>query len=65
VHLENREMALNQLFKRLQAMIGGDRDRLVIIKADRTVELNKAVAVMDVAKAAGAGRLCLATEKRF
>ena len=34
-----------------------------ILKADREVILNKAVNVMDVAKAAGAGRLCLATEK--
>ena len=46
-------------------MIGGDRDRLVVIKADRAVILNKAVKVMDLAKAAGAGRLCLATEKDF
>jgi len=29
------------------------------------VVLNKAVKVMDLAKAAGAGRLCLATEKDF
>lgn len=61
--LENREVSLNELFKRLQVMIGSAQDRLVVIKADRTVVLNKAVAVMDIAKAAGAGRLCLATEK--
>ncbi len=61
--LENREVALNDLFKRLQEKIGAAQDRLVVIKADRTVVLNQAVAVMDVAKAAGAGRLCLATEK--
>ena len=36
---------------------------LVVIKADREVILNKAVKVMDIVKAAGAGRLCLATEK--
>jgi biopolymer transport protein ExbD len=35
----------------------------VIIKADKTVILNKAVKVMDIAKAAGAARLSLATEK--
>ena len=61
--LENRQMALNELFQRLQEKIGSTPDRLVVIKADRTVVLNQAVAVMDVAKAAGAGRLCLATEK--
>lgn len=61
--LENREVPLSDLFKRLQEKIGTAKDRLVVIKADRTVVLNQAVAVMDVAKAAGAGRLCLATEK--
>jgi biopolymer transport protein ExbD len=43
--------------------IPNDPDRLVIIKADKTVILNKAVKVMDIAKAAGAARLSLATEK--
>ena len=61
--LENREVALHELFKRLRSMLAGGDDRLVVIKADRSVVLDKAVRVMDVAKAAGAGRLCLATEK--
>jgi biopolymer transport protein ExbD len=47
----------------LGRLIGQERDRLVLIKADRAVILNHAVRVMDVAKAAGAGRLCLATDK--
>lgn len=64
-YLDNKETALNELFDRLQEMIGKNRDRLVVIKADRGVVINKAVRVMDVAKAAGAGRLCLATEKDF
>ena len=63
--LMNEEIPLNILFTELKKMIGGDRDRLVVIKADRAVILNKAVKVMDLAKAAGAGRLCLATEKEF
>jgi biopolymer transport protein ExbD len=46
-------------------MIGGHENKLVVIRADRRVILNKAVKVMDIAKAAGAGRLCLATEKEF
>jgi len=61
--LMNKEISLDALFKDLKKMIGNDKDRLVVIKADRGVILNKAVRVMDVAKAAGAGRLCLATEK--
>ena len=61
----NKEVPLNILFSELKKMIGGQKDRLVVIKADRSVILNKAVKVMDIAKAAGAGRLCLATEKDF
>ena len=63
--LMNQETPLNILFAELKKLIGGDKDRLVVIKADRAVILNKAVKVMDIAKAAGAGRLCLATEKDF
>lgn len=61
--LENRELALNELFSRLQTLIGQGPDRLVVIRADRSVVLDKAVQVMDMARAAGAGRLFLATEK--
>jgi biopolymer transport protein ExbD len=64
-YLMNQPVALDQLFNRLKRMIGNDPDRLVVVKSDRRVILNKAVKVMDVAKAAGAGRLCLATEKDF
>ncbi len=61
--LENREVSVEVLFDRLKEMIGVREDKLVVVRADRAVVLNKAVKVMDVAKAAGAGRLCLATEK--
>ncbi len=63
--LMNKEVPLNILFSEIKKMIGSQKDRLVVIKADRAVILNKAVKVMDLAKAAGAGRLCLATEKDF
>ena len=63
--LENEEVSLAMLFDRLKEMIGGKENRLVVIRADRAVILNKAVKIMDLAKAAGAGRLCLATEKEF
>jgi biopolymer transport protein ExbD len=63
--LGTQEVSLAQLLERLREMIGGDENKLVVIRADRSVILNKAVKVMDVAKAAGAGRLCLATEKDF
>ena len=65
VFFENREVPLNQLFQYLKEKIGERRDLPVVIRADRSIMLNNAVRVMDVAKAAGAGRLVLATEKEF
>jgi biopolymer transport protein ExbD len=59
------ELSIARLFDRLKEMIGNRENKLVVIRADRAVVLNKAVKVMDIAKAAGAGRLCLATEKDF
>ncbi len=63
--LLNKQMSEDMLFKRLKAMIAGKKNRLVVVKADRAVIVNKAVKIMDLAKAAGAERLCLATEKNF
>ena len=63
--LENREIPLNELFAVLKERLQGKEDGLVVIKADSAVVLDKAVRVMDVAKAAGAGRLVLATEKPY
>ncbi len=63
--LGTQEVSLARLFDRLKEMIGGQENKLVVVRADRAVMLNKAVKVMDIAKAAGAGRLCLATEKDF
>jgi biopolymer transport protein ExbD len=63
--LFNKQMSEEMLFKKIKEMIGEQKDRLVVVKADRTVILNKAVKIMDLVKAAGAGRLCLATEKDF
>jgi biopolymer transport protein ExbD len=61
--IDNESLAISELFTRLQEMIGTDPDRLVIIKADKEAVLNEVVTVMDIAKAAGASRLTLATEK--
>jgi len=63
--LGTREFSYAGLFDRLREMIKNRTDKLVVVRADRAVVLNKAVKVMDIAKAAGAGRLCLATEKDF
>ena len=63
--LGTEEVSIVRLFDRLKEKIGSQENKLVVIRADRAVILNKVVKVMDVAKAAGAHRLCLATEKDF
>ena len=63
--LANKQLSLDELFNRLKTLLAKSDNGLVVIKADRRVVLNKAVAVMDVAKAAGAKRLCLATKKEY
>lgn len=64
-YMGDREVPFEALYDRFRELIGDQDDQLVVIKADRQVILNKAVKVMDLAKAAGAGRLCLATEKDY
>ena len=61
--MENKAVPLNELFVIIKGRIGVQSDIPVVIKADKSVILNKAVRVMDVAKAAGADRLVLATER--
>jgi biopolymer transport protein ExbD len=64
-YMSNTQIPIDMLYTRIQQLLGNDTDRLIVVKADRTVMLNKAVRVMDIAKAAGAARLCLATEKGY
>lgn len=61
--LGNHEFSHAELFDQLKARLATKNNKLVVIKADRDVVLNGAVKVMDLAKAAGAERLSLATEK--
>lgn len=62
-YIHDKPIPDDRIFQRLKQMIGKSQNLLVVVKADRAVVLNKAVRVMDLAKAAGAGKLCLATEK--
>jgi len=63
--LGTEELSLATLFDRLKEKLGSRENKLIVVRADRLAILNKVVKVMDIAKAAGAGRLCLATEKDF
>ena len=62
-YLEKNQIPLEVLFEKLRSKINRRDNELVVIKADRELIINKVVKVMDICKAAGAGRLCLATEK--
>jgi biopolymer transport protein ExbD len=63
VFMDNRTVPLDALFTIVKGKLEGGGNVPVVIKADKSVMLGKAVRVMDVAKAAGADRLVLATEK--
>ncbi len=63
VYLGKAPVDFNDLFGRLRDEIIARPDRLVVIKADGSIMLDRAVKVMDIARAAGAQRLFLATEK--
>jgi biopolymer transport protein ExbD len=62
IFIGEEEMDEPRLYDRLRSLIGNDAHKLVIVKADREIILNKAVKVMDIAKTAGAERLCIATD---
>ena len=64
VYMDDALVPLNLLYKKIKTRLGGRVDLPVVIKADRSVILDKAVNVMDIAKAAGAERLVLATERK-
>ncbi len=63
IYMDNRPVPLSDLFTIIKGKLEEMAGTPVVIKADKSVMLNKVVRVMDVAKAAGADRLVLATEK--
>jgi biopolymer transport protein ExbD len=50
-----------QLFATLEKLLADTRDKLVILKGDKSVLLGKAVNILDVAQQAGATGIALAT----
>ena len=64
VYMDEQVVPLNLLYAKIKDQLSGKSDLPVVIKADRAVILDKAVNVMDIVKAAGAGKLVLATERK-
>jgi len=63
VYLAGRELNYKNLYGKLHSLIKNSNNKLVVVKSDRNVILDKVVSVMDIAKDAGAEKLSIATEK--
>lgn len=61
LHLNDEPVAWPELEGRLRALLARDPTATVLLKADRSVRLERAVALMDTAKASGAQKLVLST----
>lgn len=63
VYMGGHTVTLNELLQTVQQRLASDPETVVVIKADRSLVLDRVVHVIDVIKAAGASRLRLATER--
>jgi biopolymer transport protein ExbD/biopolymer transport protein TolR len=61
LYLNNDQVTLDNLGRKLSTALKNDRESIVIIKADKTVTLQNTVQVIDIAKAVGATRFMIAT----
>jgi biopolymer transport protein ExbD len=59
--LNGEQLVVSSLGPKLANLIGNDKEQVVIIRADRTVSLQRTVEVIDVAKAVGAAKFMIAT----
>jgi biopolymer transport protein ExbD len=62
IYLNQEKIALADLGSRLRTLLAKAPERMVVIRADKDISLQKAVEVVDVAKLAGAQRFMIATE---
>ncbi|ROQ93188.1 ExbD/TolR family protein [Desulfosoma caldarium] len=63
VYLGATAVALDELMEVVRQRLEADPETAVVLKADRSLVLDRVVQVMDTIKAAGAARLRLATER--
>ena len=62
IYLNLDEVTKATLAQKLVPVIDKDRNQVIILKADRSVSLQNAVEVIDIAKGVGAQRFMIATE---
>jgi biopolymer transport protein ExbD len=64
IFLGNRPKTLRELKSDLEAIVARDKERPVIVRADKTVVFDDVVQVLDVAKKAGVERLGIAVQEK-
>jgi biopolymer transport protein ExbD len=64
IFLGNRPKTLRELKSDLEAIVARDKERPVIVRADKTVVFDDVVQVLDVAKNAGVERLGIAVQEK-
>ncbi len=62
IYLNNEQIAKSRLGARLRTLLADRAEKMVVIRADKGLPLQKAVEIIDIAKLAGADRFMLATE---
>lgn len=62
IYLNQEKISLADLGSRLRTLLAKAPERMVVIRADKDLSLQKAIEVVDVAKLAGAERFMIATE---
>lgn len=63
IFIENKVVPLENLEERIKLLLPYYSEKLVIIRADKSVPHGLVVKIMDIAKLAGAEKLAIATEK--
>lgn len=64
IYLNNKPKTLKDLKSELQSLVAFNKDRPVIIRADKSVVFDRVIQVLDVTKSAGIERLGLAIEQK-
>lgn len=63
IFVENKPISLESLEERLKLLLPYYSEKIVVIRADKSVPHGLVVKIMDIAKLAGAQKLAIATEK--
>lgn len=63
IFLNQSLISRDDLGEQLRPLLADHPERLVIIRADKNLSLDRTIAIIDIAKLAGAERFMIATEK--